>query len=384
MIPRSRILVSLTLLPVTGLIAASCMTVGRAPADRSQTYKVILRHRMAGSGPGVSTERRVDIDADVVERPTTGRQFSVTVQGVTITGDEAAAASARALEGLVLTVGPRAGEVAFGARMMSTPLSALDATLLSQVLVSIPSDGRMTAASTTLVLPTDDKIRLTLRQELGEDTKYGHVPARAFSGTATGGTVMAVPAYRASSDGSNVYVAQPVLRDLVGPAPVQPFDTAIRGSSKADEPGLGEAIGELLDCLAMLFCDSGPKPRTRPKAEKGQDIVVVKGPQTLGVRFSGKVEILSSGLVDRAGKQLLRSTTEGGLTLEGTLPSGSGVPPELDGKWLRASSTWTASKTLLPNASDTRRTSPAPWLALALLLGVSVATGTTARRLRRC
>lgn len=381
---QSRILVSLTFLPLTGVLAASCMTVGRAPVDRSLRYKVVLDHMASGTGPGANTRRLVHVEADAVERITAGRQQTVTVQGVSATGDEVAAASARNLEGAVVTVGLETGEVAFGGRRLTTPLSTVaDALLLPQPPASAERAesgsglfdlfGKGSTTLPRLSLPTDGgTIRLFSRQERGEDAQHGGEPARTFSVTSGASTAMTVSAFRASSDGSNLYVAQPPLLDLIGPMPNQPFDTAVRGPVRR-QPGFRG--------FCLFTCES--PPRARPRAGPGQEIVVVKGPQTLEVGMSGSVDVTSSGVVDRTGKRVLRSTTTGRSRLAGTLPSGPGVPPELERQELQVESTWTVSKTLLPEPSDSPGRPTALGLGLALLLAVSVATGATARRLRR-
>lgn len=292
----------LALLPLTSLLAASCTTLSRGPVDRR--YEVILDHTTTGGGPGASLRRHVSVTAEVVERRT-AEQFALTLQRITATGDAADAASARSLEGEVVNVGPDP-EVAFGGRLLSSPLSVVDTALLSQVLVSMPADERAPSTAYRLYLPVKDaRVSLSLRQELGASCLF--------------------------------------------------------------------SFG--------LACPP-PPPRTRPRAGAGQEIVVVNGPRSLDVKMSEKIDIKTTGLVEKAGKRLLQSNTTGQSTLTGTLPVGAGVPPELEGKPLQAASTWTAKKTLLPGGPGPGRRSLAQGLALVMLFAVAVATGVMAVRRR--
>lgn len=367
----------LALLPLTSLLAASCTTLSRGPVDRR--YEVILDHTTTGGGPGASLRRHVSVTAEVVERRT-AEQFALTLQRVTATGDPADAASARSLEGAVVNVGPDP-EVVFGGRLLSSPLSVVDTALLSQVLVSMPADERAPSTAYRLYLPVKDaRVSLSLRQELGASTQHRDARGKTVSVTAGGSKETVISAFQASSDGSNRYVAQPALVDLIGPAPSQPFDTALRGRGNGDSGRPSDSIGAGLLCLFTfgLACPP-PPPRTRPSAGAGQEIVVVNGPRSLDVKMSEKIDIKTTGLVDKAGKRLLQSNTTGQSTLTGTLPVGAGVPPELEGKPLQAASTWTAKKTLLPGGPGPAL---AQGLALVMLFAVAVATGLMAVRRR--
>lgn len=344
---------------------------------------MVLDHKTAGGGLGLDIRRQVHVNAQIVERRT-DEGLSVTVKAITASGDSADAASALTLEGAMVTVGPKPGEVAFGERRVSSPLSVVDAALLSQVLVTIPADESVPSASFKLYLPTKDtRVPLTLGQKLGETTRYGDAPGRSFSVTAGGSTETTISAFEASSDGSNLYVAQPALRDLIGPAPSQPFDTEVRGATKQAPSVLG-ALFEALGCgLSFGLACGSPKPRTRPKPMPGQEIVVVKGPRSLDVRLSEKIDIEAYGLADKGGQRLVGSTTSGRSILEGTLPGGSGVPPELEWQKLQVISTWTARKSLLPADPGARRRSLAGGLALLMLLAAALATGVMAAGQRR-
>lgn len=367
----------LALLPLTSILAASCTTLSRGPVDRR--YEVILDHTTTGGGPGASLRRHVSVTAEVVERRT-AEQLALTVQKVTATGDPADVASARSLEGATVTVGPES-EVAFGGRLLSSPLSVVDTALLSQVLVSMPADERAPSTAYRLYLPVKDaRFSLSLRQEMGASTQHRDARGKTVSVTAGGSKEMVISAFQASSDGSNRYVAQSALVDLIGPAPSQPFDTALRGRGNGDSGIPRSSLSRLFGCL-FGSCPPLP-PRTRPRAGAGQEIVVVNGPRSLDVKMSEKIDIKTTGLVEKAGKRLLQSNTTGQSTLTGTLPVGAGVPPELEGKPLQAASTWTAKKTLLPGGPGPGRRSLAQGLALVMLFAVAVATGVMAVRRR--
>lgn len=343
---------------------------------------MVLDHETTGGGLGLVIHRQVQVKAQIVER-LTDEGFSVTVKAVTASGDSADAASALTLEGAMVTVGPRPGEVAFGERRASSPLSVVDAALLSQVLVAIPAES-VPSASFKLYLPTKGaRVPLTLGQKLGEILRYGDAPGRSVSVTAGGSTETTISAFQASSDGSNLYVAQPALRDLIGPAPSQPFDTEVRGAAKEEPDALDTLLGGLFCGFSFGLACGSPKPRTRPKPMPGQEIVVVKGPRSLDVRLGEKIDIGVYGVADKEGRRLVQSSTTGRSILEGTLPGGAGVPPELEWKKLQVISTWRAEKTLLPADPGGRRRSLAGGLALLMLLAAALATGVIAAGQRR-
>lgn len=334
----------LAVLTACGLLAASCANVG-APVDRVRRYKVVLDERTTRSGFGATAVRTVHIDADLSERPEPDGRVAVTVDAVIATGDGLSVAAARALVGEMVAVGPRAGEVGFGIRRMSTPLSAADATLLSQVLVSFPSDVKATGNASALRLPHDAGTVLTVDQQLGPILTTDQVQRRSFDLKAAGRFASSVAGYRASSDTSNVYVPEPALVDLVGPAPDQPFVRVGSGPVRV-KPGQGPLPGPLESffngfiCFITLglACD---------RIETEQDTVAVKGPPTLDIRLSGDMKITSSGQIDPARRKVLSSSTSGQSTLTGIAPSGTTVPSSIRGQELEAVSSWSMTKTLV-------------------------------------
>lgn len=412
---RPRKVVHLCLAPV-GLLATACAPAAKED-DRSRRYTVALDHTERANGGGASAERKVHIDAEVVERPVPDHRYSMTLERVTATGDEGAASSARQLAGTAVLTGPRPGEVTLAAHPLTGLVSAADATLLSQLVLATPPDGKTTSDPSVLRLPTvGEAARLDVRQQVGRDTKQGGVPAREVSVTGTGKAAeLTVNAFQASSNGSNTYVAQPGLRRLVGPVPDQPFVTATTThkvtknepytvttpgrSAQQAEPranGIGGAIEAFFGGIVCIFtlgfaCPLESRPATpsrtetryRTRTEDVRETVLVKGPPMLDARLNGDVRITSTGLVARKSGLLLRSTTTGRSSMTGQLPAGPGVPPKLARSEVRLTSDWTATKTIVPPPPAARRGLVLPGLALALLIASSTALGVNLRKRQR-
>lgn len=413
-------LVHLSLVPV-GLLVASC-TPATSDPGRPRRYSVALDYTEQAEGGGARAEHKVHVDADVVERHLPEGRSTMTLERVAATGDEAVAASARQLAGAAIVVGPRPGEVDLGARLLSGSYDAADAALLSQLLLTSAPDGKTTSGATSIFLPAGaGKVRIDVRQQVGEKTKVAGEPAREVSATATAKTQMALTAYKASSDGSNVYVAQAGLRGLVGAAPNQPFvtETTSRTVSRQEPykvtipgkpgggggPGFGEVIGGIFsDIFGALFCafsvglacpEPSPPLQSRPptpptpsrtetryrsRTDTVRETRIVKGPSTLDVQLNGEVGITSTGAVSRKGGKLLRSTTTGHSSMLGQLPAGPGVPATLARTPLRVTSDWTVTKTLItaPRPAP-QRGILLPGIALSMLLAVSTWLGLTQR-----